>query len=232
MTFTYGPFKYLAVFFGAAVLVGPFAAPTTAQNRSSTPYCFVVKDTLSVFSRPANNAATGDRFNAGDIAYATTNPPTTRFDGSRAFVEVAIYSGRKAWLPRLSTIDGVPLIVDLSTDQCTNPPAHAAGGGATGGPSGTVPYCYAIVRETAVFSRPNTGAASGDRFAVGDIAYATTNPPTAVVQGGRSFIEVAIYGGNKAWVPQRSTIDGAPILMDLSTNQCTNPPAHAAGGRR
>ncbi|PSN78683.1 hypothetical protein C8B47_15630 [filamentous cyanobacterium CCP4] len=207
-------------------------APTSAQNRSATPYCFAVKDSLSVFARPANNAATGDRFNRGDIAYATANPPTTRFDGNRAFVEVAIYGGRKAWIPRLSTIDGVPLIVDLSTDQCTNPPAHAAGGSATGGPSGSVPYCYAVVRETAVFSRPNTGAATGDRFAVGDIAYAITNPPTAVVQGGRSFIEVAIYGGNKAWVPQRSTVDGVPILMDLSTDQCTNPPAHAAGGRQ
>jgi hypothetical protein len=232
MTFKCVLFKYLAVFLGAALVTGPLVASAPAQNRSATPYCFAVQDSLSVFSRPANNAATGDRFNRGDIAYATANPPTTRFDGNRAFVEVAIYGGRKAWLPRLSTIDGVPLIVDLSTDQCTNPPAHAAGGGATGGPSGAVPYCYAIVRETAVFSRPNTGAASGDRFAVGDIAYATTNPPTAVVQGGRSFIEVAIYGGNKAWVPQRSTIDGAPILMDLSTDQCTNPPAHAAGGRR
>ena len=221
MALTFAPFKYLSISLGAALLVGPLAASAPAQNRSATPYCFAVKDTLSVFARPANNAATGDRFNAGDIAYATTNPPTTRFDGNRAFVEVAIYGGRKAWLPRLSTIDSVPLIVDLSADQCTNPPAHAAGGGATGGPSGAVPYCYAIVRETAVFSRPNTGAASGDRFNAGDIAYATTNPPTAVVQGGRSFIEVAIYGGNRAWVPQRSTIDDAPILMDLSTDQCT-----------
>ena len=232
MTFPAVSFKEFFAWLNVAALISLIAPAAFAQNRANTPYCFVVKDTLSVFSQPANHAATGDRFIRGDIAYATTNPPTTRFDGNRAFVEVAIYGGQRAWLPRHSTIDGVPLIVDLSTAQCTNPPAHAAGGGATGGPSGAMPYCYAVVRETAVFSRPDTGAATGDRFLRGDIAYATTNPPTAVVQGGRSFIEVAIYGGNKAWVPQRSTVDGAPILVDLSTNQCTNPPTQAAAGRR
>ena len=233
-------FRCLSASLGVALLIGPLATPAAAQTKSSTPYCFAVKDTLSVFSRPAANAAIGDRFNQGDIAYATTNPPTVRFDGDRAFVQVAIYGGRTAWVPRLSTIDGVPLLVDLSSDQCTNPPANAAGGsatggtttgGTTGGVSGTVPYCYLVQRQTSVFSRPSPSAASGDSFNAGDIAYATTNPPTAVVYGGRSFIQVAIYGGRKAWVPQRSTIDGAPILVDLSTDQCNNPPIGAAGRR-
>lgn len=128
MTFTHASFKYLAVFFGAAVLVGPLAAPTLAHNQSATPYCFAVKDTLSVFSRPANNAATGDRFNQGDIAYATTNPPTAVVQGGRSFIEVAIYGGNKALVSQRSTVDGAPILVDLSTNQCTNPPAHAAGG--------------------------------------------------------------------------------------------------------
>ena len=199
-----------------------------SQNRSVLPYCFAVQDPLTVFSRPLTIAATSDRYVRGDIAYATTNPPTIRFDGNRAFAEVAIYGGNRGWVPRLSTIDGVPLIVDLSTDQCRNPPFHAAGGG--GGFGGGTPYCYRVQQTTSVFARPNVGAATGDRFLEGDFAYATTNPPTAVVQGGRSFIEVAIYGGNEAWVPQRSTIDGVPILMDLSTDQCSNPPFNAAGG--
>jgi hypothetical protein len=128
MTFTCAPFKYLAIFLGAVVLIGPLAAPAPAQNRTATPYCFAVKDTLSVFSRPANNAVMGDRFNRGDIAHATTNSPTTRFDGNRAFMEVAIYGGNKAWMPQQSTVDGAPILVDLSTNQCSNPPAHAAAG--------------------------------------------------------------------------------------------------------
>ncbi|WP_194052703.1 hypothetical protein [Nodosilinea sp. LEGE 06152] len=104
------------------------AAPAPAQNRSATPYCFAVKDTLSVFARPANNAATGDRFAVGDIAYATTNLPTAVVQGGRSFIEVAIYGGNKAWVPQRSTVDGAPILVDLSTNQCSNPPAHAAGG--------------------------------------------------------------------------------------------------------
>jgi hypothetical protein len=128
MTSTCAPFNYLAIFLGAALLVGLLAAPTPAQNRSATPYCFAVKDTLSVFARPANNAATGDRYNRGDIAYATTHPPTAVVQGRRSFIQVAIYGGNKAWAPQRSTIDGAPILMDLSTDQCSNPPAHAAGG--------------------------------------------------------------------------------------------------------
>lgn len=128
MTFTDTPFKYLAVSLGAALLVGPLAAPTSAQNRSATPYCFAMKDTLSVFARPANNAVMGDRFAVGDIAYATTNPPTAVVQGGRSFIDVAIYGGNKAWVPQRSTVDGAPILMDLSTNQCTNPPAHAAGG--------------------------------------------------------------------------------------------------------
>jgi hypothetical protein len=89
-------FRCLSASLGVALLIGPLATPAAAQTKSSTPYCFAVKDTLSVFSRPAANAAIGDRFNQGDIAYATTNPPTVRFDGDRAFVQVAIYGGRTA----------------------------------------------------------------------------------------------------------------------------------------
>lgn len=223
--------KEIAALLGLAILASPLTPPALAQNQSSrTPYCFAVQDYINVFARPALNAALGDRYNPGDIAYATTNPPTVRFDGSRAFVEVAIYDGRKAWLPRLQGVSGGPLIVDLTTDQCISPPAHAAGGNPFGGPSGVIPYCYRVQIQTPVFSRPSPSATTADRFNLADIAYATTNPPTAVVAGGRSFIEVAIYGRNKAWVPQRS-IDGTAILMDLSTDQCASPPPHAAGGR-
>lgn len=74
-------FKRFSTLLGIAALAVPLTGPAAAQNRASTPYCFVVKDTLSVFARPANNAATGDRFNQGDIAYATTNPPTAVVQG-------------------------------------------------------------------------------------------------------------------------------------------------------
>ncbi|MBE9137522.1 hypothetical protein IQ254_09915 [Nodosilinea sp. LEGE 07088] len=233
MTIISKSFRKALSLLGIAALAAINAPPAAAQGRSVS-YCFVVQDTLSVFSSPSSTAATPDRFLRGDIAYAIANPPTVRFDGNRAFVEVAIYGGNRGWLPRLSTIDGVPLIVDLTTDQCRNPPFNAAGGGGgiVGGDNGgSLPYCYRVQMATSVFSSPNVGAATGDRFLVGDIAYATTNPPTAVVQGGRSFIEVAIYGGNRAWVPQRSANGNQAILMDLSTAQCNNPPAQAAGRR-
>jgi hypothetical protein len=231
MTIISNTFRSTLSLLGIVGLAAINAPPAAAQTRF-VPYCFAVQDTLSVFSRPSAAAATSDRFVRGDIAYAMTNPPTVRFDGSRAFVEVAIYGGKSGWVPRLSTIDGAPLIVDLTTDQCRNPPFNASGGSGSGGGGGGggLPYCYRVQMATAVFSSPNVGAATGDRFVAGDIAYATTNPPTAVVQGGRSFIEVAIYGGNKAWVPQRSPNGNLAILMDLSTDQCTNPPTQAAGG--
>jgi hypothetical protein len=229
MTLTVLPFKGFTALLGLALLASPLAAPASAQT-PSRPYCFAVQDIVSVFARPALNSATPDRFNPGDIAYATTNPPTVRFDGSRAFVEVAIFGGQRGWLPRLSRVDGPPLVIDLTPDQCVNPPAHAAGGGTPGNPAGGTPYCYLVQVQTPVYTRPQPNAASADRFNSGDIAYATTNPPTPVVSGGRSFIEMAIFGGQRAWVPQRS-VDGTTILMDLSADQCTTPPAHAAGGR-
>ncbi|MEO1067847.1 MAG: hypothetical protein AAFW95_01815 [Cyanobacteria bacterium J06638_6] len=230
MTILSKTFRSTFSLLGIAALAAINAPPAAAQTRF-VPYCFAVQETLRVFSRPSVTAVTPDRFVRGDIAYAMTNPPTVRFDGNRAFVEVAIYGGNSGWVPRLSAVNGAPLIVDLTTDQCRNPPYNASGGsGSTGGGGSGVPYCYRVEMATAVFSSPNVGAATGDRFVVGDIAYATTNPPTAVVQGGRSFIEVAIYDGNKAWVPQRSPNGSLAILMDLSTNQCTNPPPQAAGG--
>ncbi|WP_017301698.1 hypothetical protein [Nodosilinea nodulosa] len=210
---------------------GAAGAGSTGGSSSDRPYCFVVKDRLSVFSRPAANAATNDYFVPNDIAYATTNPPTTVVSGGRSFVEVAIYGGKRGWLPRTSTIDGVPLIVDLSRDQCTNPGPGAAGAGSTGGSSSGRPYCFVVKDRLSVFSRPAANAATDDYFNPNDIAYATTNPPTTVVSGGRSFVEVAIYRGKRGWLPRTSTIDGVPLIVDLSPDQCTNPGPGAAGRR-
>jgi hypothetical protein len=211
--------------------------PGFAQNRSAaTSYCFVVKDALSVFASPAAAAATSDTFNTGDIAYATTNPPRTVQVGNRSFVEVAIYGGNRGWLPRTSTIDGVPLIVDLSPDQCSNPGPGAAGYGggrsvvpSPSGQDNSTPYCFVVKDQVSVFSRPSPDAATADTFNTADIAYATTNPPRTVRAGNRSFVEVAIYGGNRGWLPRTSTIDGVPLLVDLTTNQCTRPGPGAAG---
>ena len=129
MTSAHFPLKGLLALLSATNWASPLAiAPAIAQGSfSSFPYCFVVKDRVNVYSRPAPNAATADRFIPNDIAYATTNPPTTVVSGGRSFVEVAIYGGNRGWLPRTSTINGLPLIVDLSADQCTNPVPGAAG---------------------------------------------------------------------------------------------------------
>ncbi len=221
---------------GVAVLtlVPGLGRLSLAQNRAATPYCFVVNEKLSVYSRPAADAATEDTFNARDIAYATANPPRTVRVGNRSFVEVAIYGGRRGWLPRTSTVDGVPLLVDLSPDQCTNPGPGAVGYGSMGsggnvGHNSTAPYCFVVKERLSVFSRPSVDAATADTFNTGDIAYATTNPPRTVRSGNRSFVEVAIYGGNRGWLPRLSTVDGVPLIVDLSTDQCTRPGPGAAG---
>lgn len=215
---------------GLALLTSPFALvqSATAQSRD-TPYCFAAKDRLSVFSRPSPGAATADYFNPNDIVYATTNPPTTVFSGGRAFVEVAIYGGNRGWLPRLSTIDGVPLIVDLTTDQCTNPPLGAAGYRTGSGGFVGQAYCFVVGTPVPLYSRPSFNALTGDRYAIGDIAYATRNPPATFFDRGVPFVEVAIYGGNRAWAPRYVGDADVPALVDLSADQCTNPGPGAAG---
>ncbi|NJL49948.1 MAG: hypothetical protein HC929_24340 [Leptolyngbyaceae cyanobacterium SM2_5_2] len=205
---------------------------------TSGAYCFVVRERLGVFNRPDGNAATIAFFNPTDIAYATANPARTVVTGGRSFVEVAIYNGNRGWLPRTSRAGGAPVIVDLSADQCTNPGPGAAGFGGSGiartrgmgaGTSGA--YCFVVRERLGVLNRPDGNAATVAFFNPTDIAYATANPPRTVVSGGRSFVEVAIYNGNRGWLPRTSRVNGGPVIVDLSADQCTNPGPGAAGRR-
>ncbi|NJL49947.1 MAG: hypothetical protein HC929_24335 [Leptolyngbyaceae cyanobacterium SM2_5_2] len=80
MSFSRASLKSLLALLSATIWVSPLAIrPAFAQR--NTPYCFVVRERLNVFSRPDNNAATADAFNLNDIAYATANPPRTVVSG-------------------------------------------------------------------------------------------------------------------------------------------------------
>lgn len=248
------PIKKAFPFLGFAFFSGSLAfMPIFVRAQPNSPYCFVVQDTLSVFSRPSPTAVTADTFNKGDIAYATSSEPNELSVGRRSFVEVAIYGGNRGWLPKTSTIDGVSLIVDLNKvpfdelppiinlepDRCANPPESAVSSGLTNGgivgqdsslePNNTASYCFAVRKSLRLYSRPSLSASTNASYQAGDIAYATTNPPTTVLSDRTAFVKVAIYNGNTAWAPRQIEETDVPALVDLSNDQCSQPGRGAAG---
>ncbi|MEM1280710.1 MAG: hypothetical protein AAGG53_12000 [Cyanobacteria bacterium P01_H01_bin.152] len=206
---------------GSLALLSP-----SAQSQSGTPYCFVVREVINVYSSPSQFATVEASYRPGDITYATANPPRTiRGEDGVPYVEVAIYGGNLGWLPRYdANRPGAELIVDLSSDQCTNPGPGAFGyveGGGIDSSGGE--YCFAVQTPVNVYSSPSYFAMTNDTFAIGDTAYATANPPNSVwiddpnFVNGNSFIEVKIWGGSTGWVPRFKVGADLPVLMDLAT---------------
>jgi len=82
--------------------------------------CFFVQRPTNVYSRPAYGAITPDSFAVGDTAYATTAPPTSVWlndpdlVNGNSFIEVEIYGGNTAWVPRFRADADAPLLVDLA----------------------------------------------------------------------------------------------------------------------
>lgn len=223
------PWKKSAALLGVAVWAGPLALfSTMAQSQTpGTGICFAVVGSTPLYAAPSFSARQIASFASGDTAYATTNPPFSvpAFDGTadgNSFIEVAIYDGNIAWAPRYPQGSDNPLLIDLPSDDCPDPGLNAFVFPPTGvGPE----YCFAVVQPTNLYAFPSFGASTGDRYAAGDIAFATANPPfTAWVNDGtvdgNSFIEVSIYGGNTAWVPRFPAGSNSPILVDLPSADC------------
>lgn len=215
------PLALLGLGFWASSLA--LVSPNAQGQSNDTAYCFSVQTATSIYASPSFGAITADSYTAGDTAYATTNPPTSAWfdDGTvdgNSFVEVAFYDGNIGWIPRFPEGSDVPLLVDIT--NCPNPVPNAAGY-LVGGPGGGE-YCFAVQTPVNVYSSPSYFAMTADTFAVGDTAYATTNPPNFMwiddpnFVEGNSFVEVVIYGGNTGWLPRFKVGANLPVLVDLA----------------
>ena len=195
-------------------------SPTAQSQSSGVPYCFDVQMSIDVYESPSFRSRKIAAYMNNDIAYATTNRPISvgvndgTADGN-SFVQVKIYDGSSAWVPRYLEGRNTPTLIDLEGfNDCSptgeGPPANE--------------YCFFVQRPTNVYARPAYDAILDARYAAGDTAYATTNPPTSVwindpdLVNGNSFIEVSIYDGNVAWVPRFRADADVPLLVDLA--QC------------
>jgi hypothetical protein len=193
-------------------------SPTAQSQSSGVPYCFDVQMSIDVYESPSFRSRKIAAYTNADIAYATTNRPISvgvndgTADGN-SFVQVKIYDGSSAWVPRYPEGSNSPALIDLEGfDDCSatgeGPPANE--------------YCFSVQRPTNVYARPSYDAMLGARYVAGDTAYATTNPPTSVwvrdsaLANGNSFIEVEIYDGNIAWVPRFRADADVPLLVDLA----------------
>lgn len=223
MNFETLPWRKSVAFLGLGFWASSLALLSPiAQSQSNGAYCFSVQTPTNIYARPSFGAMMADTYAPGDTAYATTNPPTSVWvnDGTRdgnSFIEVAYYDGNIGWIPRFPAGSNAPALVDIT--DCPNPGPNAAG--SIIGPVAS-DYCFFVQRPTNLYSRPSYRAITGDTYAVGDTAYATTDPPTSVwindpdLVDGNSFIEVKIYGGNTAWVPRFRADADAPLLVDLA----------------
>lgn len=219
------PWRKSVAFLGMGFWASSLAllSPIAQSQSNDTAYCFAVQTPINIYESPSFRAMTADSYAAGDVAYATTNPPQAVWvrDGTgdgNSFVEVAFYDGNIGWIPRYPAGSDSPALIDLSgSADCPAPGLNAAGGD-TGGSE----YCFFVQRPTNVYSRPTYSAITGDSYAAGDTAYATTDPPISVwiddpdLENGNSFIEVEIYGDNTAWVPRFRADADVPLLVDLA----------------
>jgi hypothetical protein len=94
------------------------------------------------------------------------------------------------------------------------------------------PYCFNIQIETEMYAHPSYHSEVIGRYAVGDVAYATTNPIKSYwfrdrTKDGNSFIKVAGFDGTVGWVPRFPKGSDAPILVDLA--DCPDPGVNASG---
>lgn len=152
------------------------------------------------------------------MAYATTSNPTEVSVGNINFVEVAIYDGNIAWVPRWTT-DGNPILIDYPTDDCLNPGLNAAG--STGGDE---EICFYISQPTNLYSRSDFAFPIDANYKIGDIAYASFPFESVGVQGDtNSFILVDIYGGNKAWLPRYPENSDISNVVDYPPKDCVRP---------
>jgi cytochrome c5 len=225
--------------------------PTPQNQPDETPYCFGVKMDTFVYASPSFRARQLAPYAIDDIAYATTNQPTSvpvndgTADGN-SFIEVAFTNGDKGWTPRYPEGIDVPILIDMEgfTD-CPNPGKNAAGdlskseGNDMPTPQNQpdeTPYCFGVKMDTFVYASPSFRARQLAPYAIDDIAYATTNQPTSVpvndgTADGNSFIEVAFTNGDKGWTPRYPEGIDVPILIDMEGfTDCPNPGLNAAGG--
>jgi hypothetical protein len=93
------------------------------------------------------------------------------------------------------------------------------------GPTG---YCFFVLEPTKLYSEPSFNAELGASFNAGDKAYATMKSPyNRASDRGITFVEVAIYEGNIAWIPF-FTLDGTKLLEEYPSEDCPNPGDGAA----
>ncbi|MGJ3251962.1 MAG: alpha/beta fold hydrolase [Elainellaceae cyanobacterium] len=98
---------------------GTSPTPTAEANTaSSTPICFQVDRPLTVYAEPSSSAAVAGAYNKNDIAYASTNPPTTQQADGQVFIEVSIYGGFTGWIAQSSPDGAGSALEELSADQC------------------------------------------------------------------------------------------------------------------
>jgi len=222
--------KKSAALLGLAAWAGPLALLSTmAQSQTAgTGICFQVTGPTELYAYPSLHAKVVANYEAGNVAYATTNKATSYWfdDGTEdgnSFVEVAIFDGLIAWVPRFQVGTDTALLVDSPTDECTEPGLNAY----VYPPIETdEEYCLAVTKPVNLYAYPSFWAITPDLYARNDTAFATANPPYSVwiddgTTDGNSFIEVKAYDGNFGWVPRfPEGDDEPPILVDLPSEEC------------
>lgn len=95
-----------------------------------------------------------------------------------------------------------------------------------------VAYCFDVQAATEMYASPSFNSDVIGSYAVGDVAYATTNPIDSrwfgdVTADGNSFVEVAGYEGTVGWVPRFIPGTDIPVMEDIQ--DCPDPGLNASG---
>lgn len=95
-------------------------AATTPVPSQSTAVCYRATTNLTVRSSPSTTAAVIAAFNTGDIAHATTNPPTeqTSTGDRRVWTQVRIYNSKTGWISRTGSNGLGSNVTQLPSSQC------------------------------------------------------------------------------------------------------------------